>query len=340
MQDLAALVDGFTRDGYAVVPAFVPKRAAYDLVASMDTLVDGWQPESSRHSVFHVNNEAGDARSDDATERDAYLIRSADQIAFFLEPGAINATTGAFTAGLPKTRMLNKVGHGLHIRDEAFRRYSESEPVARLVRALGYAAPRLVQSMFIFKQPRIGEEVTSHQDATFLHTAPRHTCLGLLLFLEDASLENGCLWARPGSHAEPLRHRWERDPEWFRRRAQNESTAGLSAMRMRQVVPPEESSSPASAALAATPDDPVGALRSAGYVPVPASAGDLLLVHGRVDHLSLPNRSPRSRHTFQLHLVEGAAGSAWSSANWAQYESMPRLNSKVFPPDQEPKSEL
>jgi len=61
------------------------------------------------------------------------------------------------------------------------------------------------QSMYIFKQGRIGGEVTAHQDATYLFTAPHQTCLGLWLALDDATLDNGCLWARKGSHREPIR---------------------------------------------------------------------------------------------------------------------------------------
>ena len=38
-----------------------------------------------------------------------------------------------------------------------------------------------------------------HQDNTFLYTEPR-TCTGLWLALEDATINNGCLWAIPGSH--------------------------------------------------------------------------------------------------------------------------------------------
>lgn len=47
-----------------------------------------------------------------------------------------------------------------------------------------------------------------------------------------------------------------------------------------------------------------GAL-AAGFVPIECEEGDLVLIHGEVDHLSLPNASPTSRHTFQLHLIEG-----------------------------------
>jgi phytanoyl-CoA hydroxylase len=73
----------------------------------------------------------------------------------------------------------------------------------------------LPQSMYIFKQPRIGDVVTSHQDSTFLHTTPKTTCLGLWLALQDATLSNGCLWARPGSHKESVRRQFVRNPAFF-----------------------------------------------------------------------------------------------------------------------------
>lgn len=39
-----------------------------------------------------------------------------------------------------------------------------------------------------------------------------------------------------------------------------------------------------------------------GFVPLPVEEGDLVLIHGQVDHLSMPNTSDHSRHSFQLHL--------------------------------------
>ena len=53
--------------------------------------------------------------------------------------------------------------------------------------------------MYIFKQPHIGGEVGCHQDATFLYTDPM-TVTGFWFAIEDATLENGCLWAAPGGH--------------------------------------------------------------------------------------------------------------------------------------------
>lgn len=55
------------------------------------------------------------------------------------------------------------MGHGLHVADPVFRSYSESSKVRELARSLGWVAPVLPQSMYIFKQPKIGGEVTAHQ---------------------------------------------------------------------------------------------------------------------------------------------------------------------------------
>ena len=43
---------------------------------------------------------------------------------------------------------------------------SQSKAVAELVEKLGYQQPVMPQSMYIFKQPHIGEQVSSHQCAT------------------------------------------------------------------------------------------------------------------------------------------------------------------------------
>ena len=41
--------------------------------------------------------------------------------------------------------------------------------------------------------------VTPHEDGTFLMNEPSKV-IGLWIALEDADLENGCLWFIPGTH--------------------------------------------------------------------------------------------------------------------------------------------
>lgn len=111
----------------------------------------------------------------------------------------------------PIEQSINKIGHALHDLDPVFSRFSRDPRLAELAAAIGLANPLLLQSMYIFKQPHIGGEVAPHQDHTFLWTDPP-SATGLWFALEDATLENGCLWALPGGHAEPPRKRFYRAP--------------------------------------------------------------------------------------------------------------------------------
>ena len=147
-----------------------------------------------------------------------------------------------------------------------------------MARAIGFTEPLLLQSMYIFKQPRIGGEVVCHQDSTFLHTEPL-SCVGFWLALEDATEANGCMWAEPGGHRRPLRQRFVRDGQ---------------ATHMVTLDP--------------------APLPTEGLVPLPARKGTLVLLHGQLPHRSGPNLSDRSRHAYALHLIDGA--SRYSADNW------------------------
>lgn len=94
--------------------------------------------------------------------------------------------------------------------------------------------------MYIFKQPIFGGVVTPHQDSTFLFTDPPSTVrtlccrtvsnatffvlnfsalcdqLGVWIAIEDATLENGCLWAVPGSHKMGTTRRFIRNPNGWK----------------------------------------------------------------------------------------------------------------------------
>ncbi|MCA1244563.1 phytanoyl-CoA dioxygenase family protein [Stappia stellulata] len=176
----------------------------------------------------------------------------------------------------PKHAALNKVGHALHDLDPVFEAFSRDPRLARTAADLGLADPLLAQSMYIFKPPEIGGEVNCHQDSTFLHTEPL-TCTGFWFALEDADQTNGGLLGVPGGHIGPLRQRFHYDGD------------GLTMEPL--------------------DDTPFG--EDAALV---APKGTLVVLHGLVPHRSAPNRSPRSRHAYALHMVDGTA--RWSPDNW------------------------
>lgn len=50
----------------------------------------------------------------------------------------------------------------------------------------------------------LSRSVTPHQDATFLYTEPLGRVIGMWIALEDATVNNGCLWFAPGSHTSKI----------------------------------------------------------------------------------------------------------------------------------------
>ena len=306
-----AVVSAFRAEGLAVVKGFASQAECQGMLAQMARLVDNWDPAESRDSAFKVG------KNENITTE--YFFDSADKIRFFPEPAAMDDDGNLTTE---KRLSVHKVGHGLHRLDPVFRAYSTSTKVRDVALSLGYTDPVLPQSMYIFKQPHFGDPAVVHQDSTFLHTTPRPTCLGMWLALEDATLENGCLWGKPGSHLGGVRRLFVRNPEYF---AQGDKTAKPLLF---EPVPDVEQNADEGEELKDAAD-----AEARGYKAYPVSAGDLVLIHGEVDHLSFRNGSDKSRHTYQLHMVEGPGnGVTWSPRNWMQYPagtSFPKLGCPI-----------
>jgi phytanoyl-CoA hydroxylase len=258
---------GFARDGFLVVPDFLPAADCDALQARAAQLIEGFDPGPVR-TVFSTR--------DQGHARDRYFQESGGEIRFFFEEEA---------SGQPKELALNKIGHALHDLDPVFDRISRRPELAGLAAQLGLVRPLLLQSMYIFKQPRIGGEVGWHQDATYLHTTPS-TVTGFWIALDDADRGNGCLLALPGAHRGPLRKRFHRSAEGF-------VTSDLDATPWPAVEP----------------------------VALEARRGTLVVLHGLLPHASSANRSPRERHAYSLHVIDGSA--AYDPDNWLQRPGLP-----------------
>jgi phytanoyl-CoA hydroxylase len=259
----------YERDGFLVQENFVTSEACDALRARAEELVRDFDP-AGVISIFSTR--AQTRTSDD------YFLESGDKIRFFFEEQAFNPDG---TLKQNKNQSINKIGHALHDLDPVFNSFSRTTQIRQLASDLGLADPLLLQSMYIFKQPRIGGEVTCHQDATFLYTEPLRM-VGLWFALEDATVENGCLWAIAGGHKFGLKSRFVRA-----------EVGGTRFEAVNDLSWPEEK-----------------------LQPLEVRKGTVIVLDPLLPHLSRENRSDKSRHAYTLHIID--ASTQYPKENWLQ----------------------
>lgn len=265
-------INQFQQDGYIVIPNFKSAAEIAALRERAAKIVDEFDPATSR-SIFTTKEQE--------KKVDYYFLNSANNISCFFEEEAFDEHGNLRQA---KALSINKIGHAMHDLDPVFNEFSRGPALARVAEQLGLQQPQIYQSMYIFKQPGIGGEVRWHQDATYFETDPVSVTT-FWFALEDATLENGCLWAEPGGHRTPMRERFVREGDQVR-------VEKLDNMPW--------------------PDDSTA-------VPLEVKAGSLVCFHGLLPHYSAPNRSPISRHAYTLHVTDGAT--SYSPQNWIQRDA-------------------
>jgi phytanoyl-CoA hydroxylase len=259
----------YQRDGYLVVPDFKSAAEIAALRARAAQIVNEFDPAAQSGIFSTIEQEK---------TTDDYFLGSDNTVRCFFEEEAFGAD-GQLKQD--KALSINKIGHAMHDLDPAFRAFTADARLNAVARDIGLADPKVWQSMYIFKQPGIGGEVRWHQDATYFDTDPVSVTT-FWFALEDATLENGCMWAEPGGHRGPMRERFLRNGDQVRM----EKLSDL-----------------------AWPDNSTA-------VPLECKAGSLVMFHGLLPHYSAPNRSAFSRHAYTLHVTDGAT--AYSPQNWIQ----------------------
>ncbi|XP_059849749.1 phytanoyl-CoA dioxygenase domain-containing protein 1 isoform X5 [Hypanus sabinus] len=257
-----ALAAEFRKDGFVAIEGFIAVEECDSLRARISEIIDEMDVPHHLHTEFSTQ-EAEQIKTQGSTD---YFLTSGDKIRFFFERGVIDSKA-------------------LHVLEPAFKNLTHSRKVQEVAQKLGLQEPVIVQSMYIFKQPEIGGEVTPHQDATFLYTEPLGSIVGFWIALDDATEENGCLWFIPGSHRAGITRRMKR--------SQNGEYPFLKFVGQERNYPDNE------------------------FISVPVKKGGLILIHGQVVHKSALNTSDKSRHCYTFHVME-SRDTHWSEENWLQ----------------------
>ena len=254
-------------NGYLIIEDFKTHEECDELINRSKKLVEE-QDFNNQQSVFDTVSQSHND--------DNYFLESGDKIRFFFEE---KANLDEENVKNNKQYIVNKIGHALHDLDDKFIAFSKNEQLDQIARAIGFHDPLLLQSMYIFKQPKIGGEVVCHQDSTFLITEPEST-IGFWFALEEANRDNGCLQVASGGHKGPLRKLFKREN---------------NQMKMEEL-----SNKPFP--------------KTDTFVEV--KKGTLVLLHGRLPHYSCENKSPNSRHAYTIHAIDGK--SKYLDYNWLQ----------------------
>ena len=279
-------VDNFYRDGYVVLRDFWNRETITSVRSAADSLLTSFNPSTIPRSIFTTDEQQ--RHSDD------YFLNSGENISYFLEAKAIDMKGELLYR---KEDCVNKIGHNLHELIPAFRAVSLEDPrIHEICKIFNYKRPVVCQSMHIVKPPRIGGAVRPHVDGAFLYTTPQ-SVLGFWWPLEKCTIQNGCLWAVPGSHK-------RLNASTVRRFKRNLNGTGT-------IFDPIDEGLP---------------FDLTGAVPLEINAGDLVLLHHSLVHYSEANESDTSRHAYSIHIIESGSGVVYEKDNWLQ-----RNNGTVFP---------
>lgn len=270
-------IAAFRNDGFLVVPDFVAADRCLALRERAMQLAELHVPSPEQATVFTADGKPQHASDD-------YFLSSGESIRCFFEKDAFDE--GGRLRAEPHLS-LNKLGHAMHDLDPVFDSFSRTPELASVAADIGMRDPLLLQSMYIFKQAHIGGEVTCHTDHTYLWTEPR-SVVGFWFAIDDATRENGCMWAVPGGHRLPVRTR--------SRLNETRNTT------VTDVLDPEP-----------YPLDNLACLE--------AKRGTLVLLDGAVPHLSAANTSDKPRHAYTIHAIDGAT--RYLNDNWLQRPTLP-----------------
>ena len=158
-----------------------------------------------------------------------------------------------------------------HLQHPIFRMLIHDTRLLDMVEGLIGPDIRLVHYQGLYKPPRTGGIIGWHQDNRYFEVEGERT-VSVWLALDDATVENGCMWYLPGGHYRMRDHRqlWDTDHKKGFYFAIDEVDETLAA-------------------------------------PAPVPAGGFAIHHCLIPHKSLRNRTDRPRRGLAMHFMDAKA---------------------------------
>ncbi|KAL7074482.1 hypothetical protein ACQ4LE_006681 [Meloidogyne hapla] len=282
--DLSKISLLFNEYGFVRIDGVFNKQEVEEMREEMKKIIEKFDPSKHPKAIFTSNEEKHVS--------DHYFLDSVDKISFFYEEGAIDENNGKLI--VEKEKALNKVGHALHWINPIFRHFTFHERIKKIIKILSIQkSPKIAQSMYIFKQPKIGGNVNEHVDSTFLHTKNPEGLIGIWIALDNAKIENGCLYFVPKSHKDFV-----------------DQTKNYKFVRNQENI--DKNEGPFLEFIGEKTQI------NAKYIPIECESGSLLLIHGNVLHKSEKNTSNSQRHVYAFHLIDLDENDKWKNTNWLQ----------------------
>ncbi|CAF1177580.1 unnamed protein product [Didymodactylos carnosus] len=195
-------IDRYEQDGFLVLQQLLTLDECRKLKIAVGQLIDNWEPDPVYSWIFLNDKDKQQARAQ-------RMVALKDELSFGIEEEAIDPQTGKLNRD--KHLSLNRIGLTLHNFHPEFNAVTFSDKIKAIVHDLKFIKPAIRQTMYIFKQPFIGAKVASHRDSTYVYNEPLKI-VGIWIALEDATINNGCLWFIPGSNLKPTQRRYIRNP--------------------------------------------------------------------------------------------------------------------------------
>lgn len=268
-------IQQYQKSGFLVLNELFPAVQMNKLRSAANQIVDDFDPNSTR-AVFTT--------TDQHKIRDDYFLSSEDKVRCFFEEDAFDM---GGDLKQQKSLSINKIGHALHVLNDDFKRFSHNSKIRQIAIQLGLKKPQVHQSMYIFKQPKIGGEIRWHQDASYFMTDPVSVTT-FWFAVEDATMQNGCLQVQSSGEKYPIKEQFVRNPD---------DTTELKILN--ETPWPEDQSA----------------------LPLEVKKGTLVVFDGLLPHFSAPNLSDHSRHAYTLHLT--CATTKYAKENWLQAPASP-----------------